>query len=114
MGTAHDEVVDALLAPSADHVVSLFQLGHKFGDLGGIVLQIAIHRQDVVPLGVVEAGRERRGLAEVAPQLDNKNPAVHSRNLFQQLVGAITRSVVDKHQFKAVANLLHNRLQAVV
>ena len=111
---AHDEIVDALLTPSADHVVALFQLGDKFRDLGGVVLQIAIHGQDVVALGMIESRGKRGGLAKIAPQLDHQNPAVHGCNLFQQLVGAVTRSVVHKHQFETVANLLHNRLQAVV
>src|ERR1700722_9805456 len=52
--STHDKIVDTRLAPSADYVVSLLQLGHKLRNLGRIMLQIAIHRQDVVSLGVVE------------------------------------------------------------
>jgi hypothetical protein len=78
------------------------------------VLQIAIHGQDVVSLGVVESGGKRGGLAEVAAQLHYQNPAIHGRNFFQELVGAVTGSVVHKHQFETVANLLHDRFQTVV
>ena len=110
----HDEVVDALFAPSADDVVALFELVEEVGDLLRIVLQIAIHRQDELALRMIEARGQRRGLSEIAPQLDYQHAAVYRGNLFQQLVGAITRSIVHQHQFKAVAHLFHHGLQAVI
>ena len=78
------------------------------------MLQIAVHREDVVALGVIEAGGERRGLTEVAPQFDDQNAAVDGRDLLEQLVGAVARSVVHKNELEAIANLLHDRLQAVI
>ena len=78
------------------------------------MLQIAVHRQNELARGMVEAGRQRRGLAKVAAQLDHQHAAVDRGNLFQQLVGAVARAVVDQHQLKAVAHLLHHLLQASV
>ncbi len=40
---AHDEVVDALLAPAGDNVVALLELLQEIGNLRRIVLQITIH-----------------------------------------------------------------------
>ena len=64
------------------------------------------------PCGVIETGRQRGGLAEVAAQLDDQHAAVHRGDLFQQLVGAVAGAVVDQDQFKGVAHLLHDLLQA--
>ena len=64
------------------------------------------------PGGVVEAGGQCRSLAEVAAQLDHQHAAVDRGNLFQQLVGAVTGAIVDQHQLKALAHLLHDLLQA--
>ena len=55
---AEDEVVGALGAPAADDVVALFELGEEVGDLVGVVLEVAVHGEDEVALGVVEAGGE--------------------------------------------------------
>ncbi len=84
----------------------------KAGNLVRVVLQVAVHGQDELARGVVETGRQRRGLAEVPAQLDHQHAAVHRGNLFQQLVGAVARAVVHQHQLKAVAHLLHHLLQA--
>ena len=82
------------------------------------MLQIAIHGDDVLALGVVEAGGEGAGLAEVAAELDDEDAGVYGGDLFQQAVGAIARTVVDEYQLEAVArvteNVLHDGLEAVV
>ena len=87
--TAQDEVVAALAAPSTHDVVAFFQLGEEVGDLVGIVLEVAIHGEDVIALGVVKAGGEGAGLAEVAAQFDDEDPAVDGGDLFEQAVGAV-------------------------
>src|SRR3981081_1618149 len=103
-----------MLAPAADDVVALFELGEEVGDLVGIVLEIAVHGEDEVPLGVVEAGGEGGGLAEVAAKLDDENAAVYGGDLFQQAVGAVAGSVVDEDQFKRFADLFHFGFGAIV
>ena len=109
---AHHEVVDALLAPAGDDVVALFQLFDKVRNLVGVVLQVAVHGEDELARGVIEAGRKRGRLPKIAAQFDHQHAAVDRGNLFQQFVSAVAGAVIDKHQLKAVAHLLHYLLQA--
>ena len=52
------EIVDAALAPSADDVVTLGDFLQKQRNVGRIVLQVAVHGDDVFAAGVIEAGRQ--------------------------------------------------------
>ena len=108
------QVVNALLAPARDHVVSLRELFQEVWDFVRVVLQVAVHSQDELARGIVETGRQGRGLAEVPAQLDYQNPAVYRGNLFQQLAGAVAGAIVHQHQLERVAHLLHHLLQACV
>ena len=65
------EGVLAALLPAGHEVVALLERRDEVGDLGGVVLAVAVHRDDDVAAGGGEAVRERRRLAEVAPQLDD-------------------------------------------
>ena len=56
----------------------------KSGNLAGVVLQVAVHGDDELALRVVEAGGQRRGLAEVAAQFDDQHPAIDRSNLLEQ------------------------------
>ncbi len=111
---AEKEVVGALGSPAADDVVAFFEFCEEGGDLVGIVLEVAIHCEDVVSLGVVEAGGEGGGLAEVAAELDDENAGVHCGDLFEEAVGAIAGPIVDEDEFEGFADLLHDGLEAVV
>src|SRR4051812_46992168 len=111
---AHDKVVDALLAPAGNHVVALFEFLEEVGDLVGVVLQVAVHGEDVLAGGMIEAGGQCRSLSEVAAQLDDENPAVHRRDLFEKLVGAVAGAVVYQDQLKSLAYLLHDLFEARV
>ncbi len=111
---AENEVVAALRAPAADDVVAFFELGEEVGDLVGVVLEVAVHGEDVVALGVVEAGGEGGGLAEVAAELDDENAAVYGGDLFEETVGAVAGAIVDEDQLEGLADLLHDGLEAVV
>ena len=110
----HDEVVDALLAPAADDVVTLAQLVEEQRNVVGIVLQIAVHRDDVFALSVVKARGERRGLPEVAAQLYHHNAAIDTGDLLQQPEGVVAAAVIHKHQLERLAGCFHDRLQPVV
>ena len=109
---AHDEVVDALFAPAGDDVVAFFKPLEEAGDLVGIVLQVAVHGEDEFAGGVVEAGGERRGLAEVAAELYDEDAAVDRGNLFKQTIAAVSGAIVDEDQLKALPDLFHDLLQA--
>src|ERR1039458_3348068 len=108
---AQDEIVDAVLAPPGDDVVSLIELFYQGGNVVGDVLPVASHGQDELDRGMVEACGQSRGLAKVAAQLDHKDAAVDCGNFFEELVGAVLGTVVNKHHLKAVAHLFHYLLQ---
>jgi len=103
-----------MFAPAADDVVALFKFGEEVGDLVGIVLEIAVHGEDEVALGVVEAGGKGGGLAEVAAELDDENAAVDGGDLFKQAVGPVAGTIVDEDQFEGFADLFHHGLETVV
>jgi len=64
------------------------------------VLQVAVHGDDELALGVVEAGGKGRGLAEIAAQFDDHHAAVHGGDLAEQGEGGVARAVVYKDQSK--------------
>ena len=111
---AHPEVIHAKLAPAADDVVTGRNLFQKQRDVGGIVLQIAIHGDNVLSTRMVETGGQSRGLAEVAAQLDHRDAAIDRGDLAQHGEGMVARSVIDQHNFEGSAGGLHHRFQAVV
>ena len=72
-----DEGVLAVLPPAATMSAGVFSSSIDHGaDVARIVLQVAVHRDDVAPAGVSEAGREGGGLAEVAAELDDAQAVV--------------------------------------
>ena len=111
---AHPEIIDAHLAPAADDVVAGGNLFQKQRDVGGIVLQIAIHGDDVLAPGMVETGGQSGGLAEVAAELDHRDAAIDGRDLAQHGESVVVRTVIDQHDFEGLARRLHHRFQAVV
>ncbi len=95
-----DLAVLAVASPSAHDVVALVDAFEQAADVGGIVLQVAVHRNDDLALGEIEARHHRRGLAEVAAEVDHLDPRVPHGQLVQQLGRPIPRAVVDKHQLR--------------
>ena len=83
-------------------------------DFRRVVLQISIHGQNEVSLGMIEASGQRAGLAKVPAQLDDHHAAIDSGDLFQQAIGTIRRTIVDEDQLKCVPHLLHNSFQSVI
>jgi hypothetical protein len=111
---AQKEVVGTLRTPSADDVVTFFKFREEVWDLVGIVLEIAVHGEDVVTLGVVEAGGERGGLTEVAAKFDDEHTAVYGSNFFKETVGSVAGAIVHKNELEGFADLLHDGLETVV
>src|SRR5208283_2747385 len=112
--TAQPEIVDAILAPSADDVVALCNFFEEQRNIGGIVLQVAVHGNDVFPAGMVESSGEAGGLAKIPPQLDDGHAAVNGGNLTQQIERAVDRTIIDQHHLESLAARLHHRLQTGV
>ena len=110
----HDKVINALLAPAADDVVSLAQLLQEHGNVVGIVLQVAIHGDDVFAFSMIETGRQRGGLPEVAAQFDHYDAPVHRGNLLQHPEGIVVAAVVHEDQLERLVGGFHNHLEAVI
>ena len=73
----------------------LRELSTIAGNVGGIVLQVAVGGDDVAAARVGEAGGEGGGLAEVAAEADHPQPRIlrlQRRELRERVVGA---AVVD-------------------
>src|SRR5579872_34617 len=79
--TAHPGIIDAHLAPSADNVVTSSYSLEKKWDVRGIVLQIPVHSDNVLPPRVIESGGQSRGLTEVSAKLHHRNATVDCRDL---------------------------------
>ena len=70
--TARERILSARLPPG-DEVEALVELGQEPRNLGGVVLKIAVDRDDDVAACLVEAGDERGRLAEVSAQADDSD-----------------------------------------
>ena len=97
--TARPEIVDPLLSPSAHDVVAIVQFREQLGNLLGRMLQVAVHRDDHVARGGVEAGGERGSLAIIPGETDDSHsqiPLGHRRQTLRRAIGA---AIVDIDDF---------------
>ena len=99
---ARPGVVLALLAPSGhdvDRPVGIEQLQQP-GDLGRLVLQVAVQRHHDVAPDVIEAGLKRGRLSVVADQQQRPEPRAIACQFGQHRAGIIGRTVVDQDQLE--------------
>ena len=108
------ERVAPLRLPAGDEVEALVELGEQARDLGRVVLEVAVDRDDDVALGLREPGRERGRLAEVAPQPDDAHVVVRVVEARQRGERAVRRAVVDEDRLPRLAERLERRVQLVV
>src|SRR5215469_15367688 len=108
------KVVDAVLAPAADDVVALADLLNEHRNIGRIMLEVAIHGDDVFAAGVVESSGEAGGLSKITAEFHDGHPAVDSCDLAQQLERAIGRTVVHQDDLEALAVRFHDGFKAVI
>ena len=90
------ERVAPLRLPAGDEVEALVELGEQPRDLGGIVLEVAVDRDDDLALRLLEARLQRRRLAEVPPQPDDANAVVRGVQPGQRGERAVGGAVVDE------------------
>ena len=90
------------------------------GDLGGVVLAVAVERDHVVAAHGLEAVRERRRLAEVAPQLDDAHVVAGGGQPRHHGERAVGGAVVDEDDLERQSgghercvDLRDERLEAV-
>ena len=110
----------APLLPSGHQVIAIRERRREGGDLGRVVLAVAVHGDEDVAAGGGEAMGKRRRLAEVAAQLDDAHVVPGLGQLLHHGEGSVARSVVDEDDLvgRAVAgqrlvDLAHERDQAV-
>jgi len=87
------------LSPAAHNVETFAELRYHLRNIGRVVLQVGVHRDNDFPLRVGEAGAQRRGLSEVPAKANDPNFCVgllQFRQYGEALVGA---AVVDEYYF---------------
>ena len=90
--------------PAGDEVEALVELREQPRNLGRVVLQVAVDRDDGVAVCLVEAGRERGRLAEVAAQADDADVVVGVVESRQRGERAVGRAVVDEDRLPPVSS----------
>ena len=84
------------LLPTADHVQIVAELIEEAGNLGRIILQISIHRDDDVAGGHGEPGCQPLRFPEVAAMAQSNDRGITFRQRFHHLPGLIRRPIVDE------------------
>ena len=88
------------IGPLTKHRIEAFrQFFEKARNVGGVVLQVAVQSDENVAGGPVDAGLQGGGLAEIAPQPNDLDPAVPRRQFFQAGMRSVNAAVVDKNDF---------------
>ena len=78
------------------------------------MLQIAVHGDDHVALGVIESGGQRRCLAEIATQPDASHARIKRGNLPENRRRAVYAAVIDKDQFIVFAEIFQHFRQTAI
>ena len=92
-----------LALPAADDVVAFVELRQQRGDLGRVVLQVAVDRDDAFAFGGVKTGAEGGRLAEIATKADAEDSRIVSGQFADRSPGAVSRAVVDDDDLQLVA-----------
>src|SRR5262245_21643760 len=108
------EAVLAVLTPATDHVVTFFELRQKARDVFRLMLQVAVHGDDHVALGVIESGGQRRCLAEIAPQPYACHARIERGDLPEDHRRAICAAVIDEDQLIVFAETFHHFRQTAI
>ena len=92
--------------PAADHVETFFYFFQKTWDLGGVVLQVAIHRDYGFSTSCFESSPEGRRLAEISAKANCPYATIVDGELSDDFPGVIRRSIVHPDDFDFVAETL--------
>ena len=94
---ARHELVLAALTPTHCDVVTGIDLLEQQADVRGIVLQIAVHRDQCRAARVLDAGGHRGGLAVVATEFHDAQIGILARKARRNAEGVIATAVIDEH-----------------
>jgi hypothetical protein len=118
-GGAAEKVVLTPGAQAADDVV-VAQFGEKAGKIGGVVLEVAVEREDDGRAGIAEAGPQGGALAGVAAVAEAAHAGVGPAGGEDFFPGAIGAGVVHKDELKGAGlsgeggkDLLRHRVDVV-
>ena len=100
--------------PAGDEIEALVQLREEARDLCGVVLQVAVDRDDGLALRLVEAGDERGGLAEVAAQSNDAHVLLGVVQPRQGGEGSVGGAVVDEDRLPRSVERLERGPELVV
>ncbi len=92
---AREPWIFAVAPPTADHVVTLVQLGQQQPDVARIILQIAVEKDEDVAAAVLDAGLQGSGLPEVAAELHELGVGVVFRQRAETFEAPVAAAVVD-------------------
>ena len=103
-GEALHRGVGAAIDPDAVDgvVVTCLPQLDELQDEGGGILQIHVHGNHGIALGLMQACGHGRFLAEVAGQVDQGHAGIAGNGLFDHFTGAVAAAVIDEHDFKPV------------
>ena len=79
-----------------------------------VVLQVAVHGDQHLAAGVIDAGHHGRGLTGIAAELDEPQVRVGARQLQAALEGLVLAAVVDEHDLGAQAERPHGLADRLV
>ena len=99
--------------PAGDEIEPLVELGQQSRDLGRIVLQVGVDRDDDVSTRLREPGRERSRLAEVATEPHDPDVVLRVVQAGQRGERAVGRAVVHEYGFPGLVERLEGRLELV-
>ena len=114
-GIRFDSGSRRVAAPAAHHVEVLgLELRHERGDVGRVVLQVAVGGHHDVAARAVEAGREGGRLPEVPAQQHDLHPRVARLQLQQALARPVAAAVVHQHDLERAAERAERGAQLLV
>ncbi len=108
---ARHERVLAVAPPAGHDVVAGVEGREQARDVGGVVLEVAVHGDDDLAGGVIDAGRERGGLSEVAHQAHEVHARIVAGGRDQARIGVVVAAVVDEHDLAREPQAIGGRLE---
>jgi hypothetical protein len=112
--TPGERRVAALLAPAAHHIVAGVDQREQAGDVRRVVLEVGVEEDEHAAARVIDPGRDSRGLAEVAPELDDLHPLVLGRELRELGEAPVRAAVVHVDDLERAAERLERADQPLM
>ena len=106
-------LVGAARALAVDHDVALAPARDEALDHLGRVLEVGVHDHDGAPARVVEAGRDRHLLAEIAAERHRADPRLRGVAGANRRKRIVLAAVIDEHDLPGRGDPLEDRHQPI-